>query len=337
MEAAGTVPRVGLSLEDLTGVLEQPGPFLTVYLRTDPHVENAAQRSELRWKSLRSELVDAGAPEEALAVVDDLVPEAHQLGETLATVVVDGRVAVVEHLDAVIEPDRGSWARLPDLLPLLRWRQDHPRFVVVLADRGGADVLVHRGAGVEPARDEVGDGDPERKVKPGGWSQARYQQRAEDDWLHTAKEVAEEVTRAVRQVDPRIVVLGGDVRARELILDQLPSEGRDRVHQIEPGRATDGSEAERDEEVRRLVATAVAEDTVALLDKYREELGQHDRAAEGAAATIDALNRGAVDVLLLGETDDERSAWVGPSAVPLGLRREDAAVGADEEPQEARL
>lgn len=52
---------------------------------------------------------------------------------------------------------------------------------------------------------------------------------------------------------------------------------------VDQRRAADGGAAERDEEVRRLVATAVAEDTVAVLDTLREELGQHDRAVRRPA------------------------------------------------------
>jgi hypothetical protein len=174
-------------------------------------------------------------------------------------------------------------------------------------------------------------------VHGGGWSHRRFQQRAEEDWAKTAGEVAEEVVRLARRVDPRIIVLGGDVRATNLILDDLPAELAQRTRLIDQGRAADGSEEERDREVRRLVATAVAEDTVALLEKFREENGQHDRAADGIEATVDALNRAAVDVLLLHD-DGERTAWIGAAPVPLGLDRATASIGTgDDEPVEARL
>jgi peptide subunit release factor 1 (eRF1) len=335
MEAAGTVPRVGVEVDDLAKLLDGEGPFLTVHLVTDGAVENAAQRSEQRWRTLRQRLADEGAPETALDLVDPLVAEAHQQGATLLVVADADSVRHIQHLDEPLDDDRGSWSRLPGLVPLVRWRQDHPPYVVVLADRGGADLIGDRPGRADLER-TVGDGEPERKVHGGGWSHRRFQQRAEEDWAKTAAEVAEAVVRLADRVDPRILVLGGDVRATNLILGDLPAELAQRTRLIEQGRAADGSEEERDREVRRLVATAVAEDTVALLDKFREERGQHDRAADGIEATVDALNQAAVDVLLLHD-DADHTAWVGPQPVPLGLDRATASVGADEEPVEARL
>jgi hypothetical protein len=334
METAGTVPRGGVQLEHLAELIAEPGPFLSVYLVTEAGVDNAAQRSVQRWKPLRQDLATAGAPEAALEQVDRHVPEAHLHGGTLA-VIVAGEHTLVEHLDAALERDRGSWARLPDVVPLVRWQQDHPPFVVALADRGGADLLAHQ-PGQAARRRVAGDGDPERKVAPGGWSQSRFQRRAEDDWAHTATAVAERIARLSDEVDARIVVLGGDVRAKQLILDHLPPALGRRTHVIDPGRAADGSEEERAEEIRRLVSTSVAEDTVALLEKFKEELGQHDRAVEGIDATIDALNRAAVDVLLLHD-DLEHTVWVGAEPVPIGVDPADAMVASQDAPQQARL
>jgi diketogulonate reductase-like aldo/keto reductase len=56
----------------------------------------------------------------------------------------------------------------------------------------------------------------------------------------------------------------------------------------------------------RAVADAVARDTVALLEKFREELGQADRAVDGVSATRDALGAAQVDVLLVpGDVGDD--------------------------------
>jgi hypothetical protein len=335
MDAAGTVPRVGIDIDDLAELLQGDGPFLTLYLVTEGQVENAAQRSEQRWRRARQQLTDAGAPEEVLERIDPLVADAHKEGRVLAVVGDASGVRRVQHLDLDLEEDRATWAPLPDLVPLVRWRQDHPPFIVVLADRGGADLIGERPERPELER-SVGDGEPARKVHGGGWSHRRFQQRAEEDWAKTAGEVTEELVKLAERVEPRLIVLGGDVRATNLILDGLPAELADRTRLIEQGRATDGSDDEREREVRRLVATAVAEDTVALLEKFREEKGQQDRATDGAAGTVDALNRAAVDVLLLHD-DRERAAWIGPDPVPLGLDPASASVGTDADPVQAAL
>ncbi|HWC31575.1 MAG TPA: hypothetical protein VG709_00430, partial [Actinomycetota bacterium] len=59
----------GVRAADLAEVAREVGTVATVYLATEPDVENAGQRSELRWKNARTALADAGAPEEALTAI----------------------------------------------------------------------------------------------------------------------------------------------------------------------------------------------------------------------------------------------------------------------------
>ena len=335
MKAAATVPGVVADLGDLGSIVEHNGPFLTVYLSTDGTVENAAIRSEQRWKTLRRQAAHAGAPEDVLGAIDPLVGYAHLEGAVLAVVSDATRVMLTDHLDEPLEHDRGSWSRLPDLVPLIRSRQSRVPYVLALADRGGAD-LTAEGPGGSGIERSTGDDDPERKVHPGGWSQPRYQQRAENDWAGTAADTAAEVARLSDTVDARLIILGGDVRATHMIRDGLPAEMVAKVRLIDQGRATDGSEDARDREIHRLVATAGAEDTVAVLEKFKEERGQQDRAVEGVEATVDALNRAAVDVLLVHDDARGQTTWVGPQPVPIRLDR--SSITADDSHlQEAAL
>ena len=73
MQAAGTVPRGALDLRELAPIFDRPGPFATVYLGTDPHIDNAEQRSLQRWRSVRDELTAAGAPAPCLDAIEELV------------------------------------------------------------------------------------------------------------------------------------------------------------------------------------------------------------------------------------------------------------------------
>src|SRR5437764_2010250 len=173
MDHTGVTPRVAVSAPDLAEKLARPGPFLTVYLTTEASVENAAPRNEVRWKSLRAELADGGAPERALAVVDALVPDAHHLGECLAVIATaDGLV----HAENEPEPparDIGRWAPLPIVGPLLEWRQSQPAHVVALVDRRGGDLFVFR-HGHAPDEHLSAEGDRDHRVHKsgaGGWSQ----------------------------------------------------------------------------------------------------------------------------------------------------------------------
>ena len=314
METSGTTPRVGVNAPDLAALARMEGPFATVHLTTESAVDNAAHRNELRWRGLRDALAQAGAPEEVLEAVDAVVPDAHAGGEGLAVVATaaDG-VVHVEHGVAPPPRDLARWAPVPSLVPLLDWRQSLPPYVSVLADRRGADLVAVAADGADIHREAGGGEDPLAKAKPGGWSQRRYQQRAENTWEHNADDVAKEVARLAEQVRARLVVAAGDVRALQLLREALPKEVLDLFEEVDGSRAPDGSADTFAAAVLERVRATVATDTNTLLAKFAEEAGQEDRAAVGPAPTFQALAMAQVEVLLVrDDLEDERVAWFGP-------------------------
>jgi hypothetical protein len=337
MERTGVTPEGALAAPDLAELVMAPGPFATVYLTTESAVDNAAQRSEQRWKTMRRELAESGVPENVLADVDPLVPDAHLRGECLCAV---GNSDGLLHVAHISEPPRqeiGQWAPLPSLLPLLAWRQQSPPYVLVLADHRGAD-LVAEGWGVAELQRQAGGRDyPLVKSSPGGWSQRRHQERAENTWEHNADDVAAEVVRLADQVNARAVILAGDVRAVQLIEEALPREVREKVEPVSGGRSPDGSEDMVGRHAQEVVASLVDRDTRALLSKLDEELGQGDRAVEGPAPTLEALAGAQVEVLLVQDDLEDRPAWFGPEPTQLGLRPEYVVGLGDQAPQEAPL
>ncbi|HEX2192885.1 MAG TPA: Vms1/Ankzf1 family peptidyl-tRNA hydrolase [Acidimicrobiales bacterium] len=338
MERTGVTPPGAVVAPDLADLVAATGPFVTVYLTTEADIDNAAHRSEQHWKALRRDLVDAGAPEEALAAIDPVVPDAHLQGQTLAAIATADGLAHVEHGPEPPPRDRGSWAALPSLVPIVRWRQSSPPHIGVLADRAGADIFLFRHERPDVHREAGGADDPLHRAKPGGWSQLRYQHRAENTWENNADDVAAEITNVFDRSNARLVIVAGDVRAVQLIQEALPERVAERLEVVEGGRSQDGSEEEFGAEVHGRLAGAVATDTVQLVEKFREELGQDDRAADGPEATVAALAQAQVEVLLVHEDpDDERKACFGPDPTAVGLRREDLnALGVDQ-PQEAAL
>ena len=337
MERTGLTPPGAVGAPDLAELLQASGPFATVYLTTESEIDNAAHRSEQHWKVLRAELADAGVADEVLGAIDPLVGDAHLYGQCLGVVANAGGVLHVEHSPEPPPRDRASWASLPALVPMLAWRQSFPTHLAVRADRTGADLSVHRHERPDVNREAGGATHPLARSAPGGWSQPRYQNRAENTWENNADDVAAEIVSLVDRFDPRIVVVAGDVRALELLSDALPPSVTERLEVVRGGRADDGSDEGFAAAVRGRLAGAVATDTMRLLDKFREEQGQDDRAADGAAATLAALAQGQVEVLLVHEDpDDERRAFFGPEPTQVGLRADELALGVDE-PQEGRL
>lgn len=339
MEHTGTSPRAGIvHAPDLADLLAAGGPVATVYLTTEAGLDNAGPRTEARWKSLRRELTRAGADEAALGAIDPLVGDAHQHGECLAVVAASSGVRHREHLAQPPVRDLARWGALPSVVPLLEWRQTRIPHVVVLTDRTGADLLAVRESGTAYRDRTEGRDDPLRKVGPGGWSQQRFQQRAENTWAENAGEVAEHIRRLAEKVQARLIVVAGDVRAVELLERDLPRELRELVVVVEGGRARDGSMSEISGELVRQLDTVVARDTVDLLRKFREERGQRDRMTEGVDATVAALTQGQVEILLVhDDPDDDREAWFGDGPAHIAVSRDQARELGIEHPDRARL
>ena len=344
MESSGTTPSGGLrptDLPELARLFDEPGPFITLYASTPSAIENAAQRSELVWKNMRRELEEAGAPEAALDAVDPLVPDAHLEGETLAVIANANGILHVDHVLEPIAQDLWRVANLPSAGPLVEWAQEGAPHLLVLADRAGADIVavVRFNEESNEAVQDQNPSDPDlRKSKPGGWSQRRYQQRAENQWEQNAKQVADRVVELFDETGARLVVAAGDERAMQLLREHLPERVLACLKEAEGSRHVDGGQDSLAAEALRMVATAVAEDTVALLRKFKEEQGQNDRAASGVPRVLEALAAAQVDTLLIADDpSDNRTAYFGPEPNMVSV---DAAtvkgMGVDA-PQEGRL
>jgi release factor family 2 len=320
METSEPLPHGAVEAPDMAELVRRPGPFLSLYLNTEGDVENAAQRSRTRWKTVRNDLPDDVVPGAILERIDEIVPEAHLEGDGLAVIADGNGISHVEHGPAVGQTDEASWSPLPRLLPIIRWRQSEPTYVVVLTDRTGANLLGFRRGSPELHAEVEGDHDVIRKVQGGGWSQRRYQQRAEDSWEHNAEQVAERLTRFVDEIVPAFVAVAGDVRAVQLLRESLPERVVELVHVIPkeiPLKLEDDDPVPKD--VWALVQQHVRETTEGLLARFAEERGQHDKAAEGVDATARALAQSQVAVLLIADgPDDDRALWFGPDPALLG-------------------
>jgi peptide subunit release factor 1 (eRF1) len=211
-------------------------------------------------------------------------------------------------------------------------RQWSPAYMTVLADRSGADICAYRYGEVEDRDSVDGSEYPLARTKPGGWSQPRYQRRAENTWAHNARNVADEIVAMADRFQPCAIFLAGDVRAMQLMRDVLPDRLLNLLVPLEGSRAEDGSE-DQFQQLAREQQRALAELAVeSIAAKFREELGQQDRAVEGADETLAALGRAQVDVLLVGpQDDDQRTAYFGSEPTTVGRRPGDlVALGVDD-------
>jgi len=335
MERRGQTPPGGITAVDLRPLLEARGPFATVMLETNRTTENAGIHWEQRWRAVRRDLLDAGATEQLVSHLDQQIPDAHRHGDVFYAIANEERAWIATHFAERAEGELVRVASLPVLAPFLAQRQLAIPHIVALVDREGADVATMVAGDDRHDTITGATGPAIRRTAPGGWSQKRYQHRAEVEWSRTAREIANELAATADRTHAEVIVMAGDVREVQLVLDDLPEPIRARTHLVAGGRAAGTDEAARGSEVARFVSTAAAEQSVDLLRKLREEIGQQDRAAVGADSTLDALNRSQVEVLLVhDDPDDDRIAWFGSELVPIAAQGERNLIA---DPQEGRL
>lgn len=309
MESSLAVPRVGVNASELPEAAElfgHAGPFVSVVLATGAETEDAAERFELEWAERQRRLLERGAPQPLLDRMGEWLLSARTEAPGLAC------VAAADAADTPLvtatgpEPsvELAEWDSLPRLGTIIEWHQASPPALLVVIDRTGADI--YSGGPDAQLIDVVEgeDGPVVRRSAPGGWSQRRYQQRAQDQWRANAGEVARTVAELAQRIDARLVVVAGDDQAVQYTLGELPERVRNLVRRVEGGRGP-GAEGELEEGTARWYRTAVAEDTVALIEKFKEELGQLDRGVAGVDDVVAALRMTAVDTLLLRDDPDD--------------------------------
>jgi len=330
-----------VDLQFLAPLYAVEGPVASVYLDTTRSVEKAAHQIELRWRALRSQLAEQGAQEATLTAMDAVVGQdvgvAGQHGQ--AVFAAAGRVLLDHQLPAPPRREIAAWHPLPHAMPLVAQMTDAAPYLLIIADRLGADIRAYGEYGDPVAEHRVNADDfPLRKVATGGWKHLKIQHAAENTWSENAEKVADDVTVLADQLGARILIAAGDVRARELLRRHLPDRLRGLLADVDEGGRAAGSSAQAlERRVQTLVAQTAAQETFDVLDIFARERGEHDRAVEGLAATVAALRRAQVQTLVL--RDDPSSTarlWAGPDALQLGTDRAEVADLGVDSPYQAR-
>ena len=199
-------------------------------------------------------------------------------------------------LDAPIDEHLLVIGAVPHIYPLVRLIDQYPRYASVLVDTHRARIFVF-GLGAVERREQV-TGVKTRRNSMGGWSQARYQRRAENFHLHHIKEVVATLERIVSEDKIQHIIAAGDDVVVAMLRDELPKPLSEKLIDV---LALD----------RKADDDAVIEATLAAL---RERDGETDaeRVGElldawqsgglgvvGPEATLRALEMGQVDEMLI--------------------------------------
>jgi peptide subunit release factor 1 (eRF1) len=202
-------------------------------------------------------------------------------------------------LDAPLDEHWLFVGSVPHIYPLVRLVDQYPRYASVVLDTHQARILVF-GLGSVEKRETV-TGVKTRRSSMGGWSQARYQRRAENFHLHHVKEVVDALDRIVRADNIQHVIVAGDEVVVPLLKEQLPQHLADKlldVLKLERDAGEDDIVAATLEVLRRKDAATDAERVGELMDAWQSNgLG-----VVGPEATLRALELGQVDELLISGT-----------------------------------
>lgn len=289
---------------DLRMLVEHPGPFLTALIPARSDVFGAAERFTTQANNALRDAPDSWDAD--VATMEQEISElAHGDGAALIAIRPSGGPSFYEFVDDAVHGPSLSVGPLPRLAPLLEARQRTVAHVVVETDLAGATITAFDGGDVTVREEVEGDTDVIHRGHPGGWSQRRFQQRAENSWEENAKDVADTVRSISADVDARIVLVAGPTRASSMLvslLDELDVP----ASPIEAGDA-DGVASE----VVRLVADVVASDTAAVLSEIGERF---DTRATSGAHVESSLDEGRVKTLLVHDDADDEDTGPGPAS-----------------------
>ena len=244
-----------------------------------------------------------------------------------------GKYFAAVQLGAPIDDHCLFISRVPHLYPLVRLIDQYPRYASVVLDTNQARVFVF-GLGTIEKREQV-KGVKTRRTSMGGWSQARYQRRAENFHLHHIKEVVETLDRVVRDDNiQHIIVLGDDVVVSSL-KGALPAHLTEKV--VDVGRVDRyGSE---DDIVAETLDLLRQKDADTDREKVTELVGAWQGGGLGVVgpeATIRALQMGQVEELLIVASADALKPVqqpTGDTPAPVSTETSAASTASDKQLQ----
>jgi hypothetical protein len=313
-----------MQLGTLQDVYTHTGPFVTVHMDVSRNTEDARQQIDARWTSARHELERAGVDPKLVEQIGERLHEADDIpGEVRRTIVAaDGEILFDDVLAGSTPwPELVTVGELPDLSGWLHQADGQLPFLLVVADREGADLDFYRALARSGSDHSEVEGTELHihKYQGGGWAHRRFQQRSENAWESNAREVSDEIRSLVKRHRPRVVVLAGDERARTLIADELATLQTD-VEQVSGGGRADGSSDKALwTDVRRVLAHIEATDEQQLTARLEEKWGQGSGAVLGVDDVLRAFVEGKVETVIV-DLQKARDLDVDPTRFPgLGL------------------
>jgi hypothetical protein len=315
-----------------TEMYRQPGPWCTVYTDASTGTVDSLHADDVRPDNIMEALRQAGAAKQDLkAAAEALRRSAKGIPDPVSRLILirDGAVALDEFLPGrPVMSETVAVEPVPNLTALVRHRPEEFPYVVAEVSRDGGEICLRYANqnGSERITEVEGETLHLNKVPGGGWSQGRYQHHTENVWRANASEIAVEIDRIVRSCHARLVVIAGDIRARNLVAEQVSDGTRQLVTLVDSHTRTDGADPEAlARQVEQRVAETLAAHQQQLMERLNVQQGQaNPESAVGIGAVVAALQQAQVGTLML-----DSSAWDGETLLALDAEPWVASSSAD--------
>jgi hypothetical protein len=301
------------------GRFEAPEPKRSE--RRAPGEEDGAPRRPA-WQELRRDLdetVNSYGPRGAAfeSLTTDMERLTTYLNEELDPVAT-GVVVIACHHQGVFEPvpldvpvDSGfTVGPIPMLRQLARAADDYPPYAILAADQRDAFLWLMEGQTWDRGIQLEATGYP-RKQQQGGWSQQRYQNRADERVEAFARTIAEETRRAFEAVNAPVPYDYLIISANEQMFTLLTSELHETIKELVLGQITlpiDANITEVTAAAQPLVEEAERKREMEAVQAVRDGVGAGGKGVAGAVDTITALETGQVMTLVMND-DFSQPGW----------------------------
>ena len=188
----------------------------------------------------------------------------------------------------------------PDLFQLARLIDEHETAVVALVDTNTARLFVTRTGRLDEAEALDEDSVSFQKRSLGGWAEQRYQRHIDKHIAQFAKEAAAAIEDLVAREGARRLVLAGDEVAITPLDGEMSKALKDNLDEIVRVDMRT-SRDELDDQIRHALERAEADSGRSVADRLIGAVRGGGLGVTGVEATRQALEAGAVEVLVLTE------------------------------------
>lgn len=189
---------------------------------------------------------------------------------------------------------------VPRIYKLMRLVEDYPTYAVLQADQENATLsfVTH---GARDRSVQLESSLYPRKQQQGGWSQKRYQRRADERVEAFARDTMDEVDKALRDTGVDVLIMAGSEVMMSALNNAMPDRLKEIVYRTVRMESVVTPE-QKIEQTLPVAEEAEREREQATVDQLKNAIGQGNIGAAGASEVIRKLQNGQVETLVICDT-----------------------------------